>query len=161
MVLPVVQWLLALGLSFHPFYVSLTQFSHNSKEKSIEISVRIFTDDLENTLSTFSGKRLDMARPASPQQADAILHAYLKKHLAVKVNGTYRAYNYVGFEINEESVWTYLEITGVAALKELQVENSLLHDYKKEQVNIVNVKANGEDQSRKLDYPDRTLIFKW
>jgi len=35
----------------HPFYVSVTEISHNAKDKIIEISCKIFADDLEMTLT--------------------------------------------------------------------------------------------------------------
>lgn len=34
----------------HPFHVSTTEINHNAKDKSLEITCRIFTDDFEAIL---------------------------------------------------------------------------------------------------------------
>ncbi|HXL58320.1 MAG TPA: DUF6702 family protein, partial [Chitinophagaceae bacterium] len=43
----------------HPFFVSMTDINYNSKEKELEISVRIFTDDFENTLRKYHSTKID------------------------------------------------------------------------------------------------------
>ena len=35
----------------HPFYLSLVEAHHNTKEQTVEISIRIFIDDFENNLA--------------------------------------------------------------------------------------------------------------
>ena len=47
------KWLLIGGLVFkpapvtyHPIFVSVTEIEHNNKDKTLEISCKIFTDDL-------------------------------------------------------------------------------------------------------------------
>ena len=48
------QWLIvAYTALIHPFFVSMTDINYNDNNKSLEISVRIFTDDLENTLRKY------------------------------------------------------------------------------------------------------------
>ena len=48
------KWLLIGGLvlkptpsTYHPIFVSVTEIEHNAKDKTLEISCKIFTDDLE------------------------------------------------------------------------------------------------------------------
>jgi hypothetical protein len=60
-----VQWLMAGILSLvHPFYISMVEINHNAKDATVEISVRIFTEDFEKTLQKKNGRpaRRDQAR---------------------------------------------------------------------------------------------------
>lgn len=43
-------------------------------------------------------------------KADALLKAYLTKRLNLAVNGNKSNLEYLGFEIQKESTWTYFEI---------------------------------------------------
>ena len=52
------KWLLVGGIlltpssgTHHPIYVSVTEIEHNAKDKTLEISCKIFTDDFEKTLA--------------------------------------------------------------------------------------------------------------
>jgi hypothetical protein len=47
-----IHWTLTSLLAvLHPFFVSVIDITHNPKERSIEMSVRIFNEDLEKTLA--------------------------------------------------------------------------------------------------------------
>ena len=42
--------------NLHPIFVSVTEIEHNAKDKTLEISCKIFTDDFEKTLRlTYKG----------------------------------------------------------------------------------------------------------
>lgn len=44
----------------HPFYVSVTEVAHNPKTKNLEISCKIFFNDLETALEKQSNSQLDI-----------------------------------------------------------------------------------------------------
>ena len=45
-----VQWLMTGIVSLmHPFFISVIEVNHNAKDATVEISVRIFNEDFENT----------------------------------------------------------------------------------------------------------------
>jgi len=48
----------------HPFFVSVIDVNHNGKEKSLEVSVRIFTDDLETVLKNQTHATVDLTKAA-------------------------------------------------------------------------------------------------
>ncbi|HEU4472678.1 MAG TPA: DUF6702 family protein, partial [Flavisolibacter sp.] len=47
--------------SFHPFYISVTEVNHNRADKTLEISCKIFADDLEETLEKSYKTQLDIS----------------------------------------------------------------------------------------------------
>ncbi len=48
----------------HPFYVSVTEVRHNEKSRALEVSTRIFYDDLEEALASASRTKVDILKPS-------------------------------------------------------------------------------------------------
>lgn len=159
MLLLIFRFLLPL---LHPFYVSVTEINHNMADQSLEISIRVFTDDFENTLKMHHPDiRVDLMNPPAGGAMDSIVKNYLLHKIKMEVNGKGRDMHYVGFERVDESVWAYFEITGVPVLQELKIQNPILYEYKKEQINMVHVNTGKKRQSRKLDNPIADWIFRF
>ena len=69
-----VQWLATTAIALiHPFFVSVIEIQHNPKEASAEISVRVFTDDLEKTLQAYSKEKIDLVKPINKVATDQLL----------------------------------------------------------------------------------------
>ena len=155
------QWLIVGYMSvIHPFFVSMTDINYNAADKDMEISVRIFTDDLENAVRKYhTGIKVDILHPADQKQMDAFVNDYIQKKLQLQVNGKPVQMSFVGYEQQSESIWTYFEVSNVTAVQKIGITNSLLHDYNTNQINMMHVKANGKEQSDKLDYPDTDALF--
>jgi hypothetical protein len=156
------QWL-ATGLIalLHPLYISMVDINHNAKDKSLEISVRVFTEDLETTLQKQTTTKVDVTHPANKAFIDKLISTYVQKKLQLTVNGKPAPFNYVGYEIQDESVWAYFEIHNVPVLNKLNVNCSLLYDFQDRQMNIIHVKAKGSEKSYKLDNPKTTTEFNF
>jgi hypothetical protein len=162
MLLGIFQWVVMVAaMVFHPFYVSVIEIEHNAADKSVEISVRIFSDDLEKTLQKYSQYKVDLSRPADSVALSKQIAAYLRQTIVVKANGQTLGLQYLGYERNKESVWCYLESPGVTQVQALDIDCSLLHDYNNGQINIFHVKNKGVEKSYKLDYPQRKTRFEF
>jgi hypothetical protein len=157
------QWLMIAAFSvFHPFFVSMTEFSYNDKDKELEISVRIFTDDFENTIRKFHpGVKVDILHPTDQAQMNQFVNEYIQKHLQLQLNGKAATLNFLGYEQQAESIWTYFEIKNVTGVKQVDVMNNLLHDYNTAQINMMHIQVGDNEQSYKLDYPDSKTTFKF
>ena len=157
-----VQWLLAASLAFiHPFYVSVIEINHNEKEATAEISIRIFTDDLEKTLQKQSTATIDIIKPTNKAFIDQQISQYIGKTLQLKINGKPVKFNYVGYEIIRESVWSYFEVEQVKEMNTVDINCSILHDYETSQINLFHVKSKGTQKSYKLDYPQKNTQFSF
>jgi len=143
----------------HPFYVSVTEINHNNKDKALEISCKIFADDFEETLKRNYKASVDLTNQQHHQQIDKLAKDYISRHFSLAADGRAIALTYVGFEKDKESVYCYFEVQNLAAIKKLDVTNSILQDFTNEQINIMHVTVNGKRQSVKLDYPDKKASF--
>lgn len=155
-----VQWLMTGLLAvLHPFYVSVIEINHNPKESAVEISVRIFTEDLEKTLQKYTTAKVDMVHPPDKAFLEKQISNYISQKLQLKINGRPVVLQYIGHELQKESVWSYFEIAGVPEVKKLEVNCSILFDYEKSQANIFHVKSKGVEKSYKLDFPANNASF--
>ena len=145
MQLSVFSWALWAYLSLlHPFYISLTEIRFNPTSKKVEVSAKIFWDDLEVGLSKEIGGPVDFLNPKDKSKLETQIKAYLLKHSQVWVNGKMVPLSYVGYEVEEDAAWFYLESTATAVPKSVEVQNTLLIRDLEGQQNIVHVYLNSK-----------------
>ncbi|SEL80029.1 DUF6702 family protein [Parapedobacter koreensis] len=149
-----------LGL-FHPFYVSITAVDFNEKTHAMEISCRIFHDDLEDALKAAYSAHVDLISPADRPMIDSLLADYLGKQFKLAVDGELKTLHYLGYEIEDDVAWCYLEVSNVDKVQRLVIDSRILFDQFPKQSNILHVTAYGKRKSTKLDNPTRKATFVW
>lgn len=145
----------------HPFYVAVTEINQNPTEKTLEVSCKFFADDFEETLEKAYNKHLDIMAAKDRAAFDQFIPDYINKHLQLMVDGKPVKLSYVGYETEKEAVYAYFEVQNLVSVKQLDAVNTLLHDFKTEQINIMHVTAGGKRQSTKLDYPASKASFRF
>lgn len=148
-----------LGSGWHPFYVSMTEIEYNSRERKLEISVRIFTDDLEKALAKECNCKTDLKISALKEPMKELVKTYLEKHLQLLPDGRALSFRFLGFENEEESTWSFLEADLPASPNHLTVKNNLLYRIQEKQSNLVRFKKEGFDKTIQLSYPDQEVRF--
>src|SRR5690606_17372053 len=144
----------------HPFYLAVTEINYNNKDKVFEVTAKMFTDDFEKVLGEAYKTKVDLVNP-NRFEMDKLIKDYLEKHLMMIADEKAIALNYMGFQQEEESVYCFLEVTGIEKIKRLSIKNSILHDLNEHQMNIMHVIVDGKRQSIKLNYPDKVADFKF
>jgi hypothetical protein len=149
-------FMLSAGMkdSYHPIYVSVTEIEHNAKEKTLEISCKIFTEDLEQTLRNIYQKKVDLINPTDRPGMDRLINDYVQKHLKINIDGKSVQFKYLGFELIEEAIYSYYEVPAINSIKRVDISNNILYEYSKEQMGLMHVIVNGDRKSTKLLYPD-------
>jgi hypothetical protein len=146
--------------SFHPYFVSTTEINFNPSTKTVEITCRMFTDNLEDVLEKNYKKKVDILHPTDKKEVEKLLLDYINKHVVIKVNGQAYTMELIGYEKEEEAIWTYLEIKKDIAPKNVVIENTLLYESLPSQVNMVHVTHNDNGrQSSKVSNPDKQISF--
>jgi hypothetical protein len=146
---------------FHPFYVSVTEIEQNKKTGKLQVSTRIFYDDLEKALNKRYKTNANILRPANKKQVDAFISAYVKEHLKIKADNKDMLLKYVGYEIEEEAAWCYFETDKTEPIRSLNIQNNILFEQHESQVNMVHAVVAGKRQSNKLDNPKDKVDFSW
>jgi hypothetical protein len=143
----------------HPFYVTVTQVTDNAKEKILEITCKLFTDDFEKQLRKNYNGRVDLLGESNKETMEKLVSVYITGHLQVAADGKACALQFVGFEKDEEAVDCYFQVNNIVVDKMISVTDNILFDYKPEEVNIVHVTVRGTRKSTQLINPDSRASF--
>lgn len=141
----------------HPFYIGVTDIKYINQTQNFHISVKLFTNDLEGALRKTSGKPIDILNPKNKTETDSVLAQYIRKHLSITSNALPVSMNYIGYEHEEEAIWTYFESPGITTPKTLKIHNTLLYDVIQAQTNIVHAEINNIKKSSKVSNPESTI----
>jgi hypothetical protein len=134
----------------HDYHVSVTQMQFNPALKSFEISIRLFTDDLEKGLSQSN----DMQRIVikNGDKNDALIEQYIRKSFVLTDSQKKPAsIHYIGKEQEEDATWVYLEVPIQGIWTGYRLQNSTLMEVFDDQVNMTNVKYASDK---------KTFLFK-
>ncbi|WP_143307890.1 DUF6702 family protein [Chitinophaga vietnamensis] len=154
-------WLTVWLTAMHPFYASVTEITHNAAKNELEVSCRIFTDDLENTLKAQFKTSFDIAHPANRRQVEDFIATYLSQHLIIKADGKAVSLHLIGYKIEEDAVWSFLQADNIPAPKKVEVRNDVLYAQHASQINMIHVIVGGKRQSIKLDNPKADAVMNF
>jgi hypothetical protein len=140
-------FLLSVAFSNHKYYMSLMQINFVQEQQALQVTVRIFVDDLQTALNAVGTAAVEIATDREPLGIEKRYRAYLNKQLSFEVNNRKKKFVYLGKEYEENQVVFYLEIQGIDSLQSLRIKNTLLTHALREQKNIVKTKAYGKNKS--------------
>lgn len=143
----IVIWMLGWMVNFHPFYISVTDVNYNTESKSLEIAQKIFWDDLEQALNKKYDEDLDFSQPKDPKKLNELVEEYLLENNAFEVNGKLVKIDYLGYEIEEDAAWFYMEAKNVPVPQRVKITNKVLISDFQEQQNMINFYLNDEPKT--------------
>jgi len=162
MALLVHKWFfLATSIFVHPLFVSVTEINHNSQEKTLEISCKTFTDDLEKAIEKSSNVKIDLFTIKDKAAANKAVADYFKKHLLLKADGKPVQMELVGFEREGDATWSYFQVTNIPTVRKIEVSNNILYEASDDETNLMHVTVNKVRKSTKIDYPDVKAVFEF
>lgn len=127
----------------HKFYMSICDMEYNPKSKSLEIVVKLFVDDFEETLERETGDPIFIGEENENWKTDEFITSYFQSHFQISQNGKTLTNKFIGKEIDKDYAWVYIEVPNFKVDKSSTLKNSLLIDYFESQTNKVNYK-NGQ-----------------
>ena len=149
------------SFAWHKFYVSVTQIDFVPNKKRVEITSRIFIDDLEKALEKRFKKKFYLTSSREIENADALIQEYLKEKIKISINKKSQNIEYLAREVEGDVLIFYTKIAVSKKINTFEIFNSLLTDIYKEQQNIVHVNINSNknsflftnsDTNQKIDY---------
>lgn len=150
-----------LSFSVHKYYLSLTQIEYNNEEKSVQIIMNVFMDDIELALNKTYNIDLKLTTKNELKDNDKYFNEYLSKRIQLKINDKPVTFNYLGKEYEGDLVYFYLEIKDIDAVKNIEITNQVLMDYFPTQQNLVKLKVNKKYKSLLLTKEDDKGLLKF
>lgn len=122
----------------HKFYTSVTQMEYNENEKSFQITMNVFIDDLETALTLANHQQLKWSndQPVLNQK----LLQYLTNHFVVSINQQkIKQLKLIGTQEQKDLLTIYFEIPFNKKATEFAIENTFFLDLFPTQTNMVNL----------------------
>ncbi|MCZ8022697.1 MAG: hypothetical protein O9302_05050 [Cyclobacteriaceae bacterium] len=127
------------SIILHPLHVSVTDIKFDEKDKELEITSRIFLDDLEAAIrQDVQQPTLDILQPKTGT-ADDLIRAYWLKNITVTVDRKKAKVTYLGYELEGDVVLVYSYAPGIKKVNEITIEQKTLTELFDDQSNIVHV----------------------
>ncbi len=148
--------------SAHKFYVSVTNVGYSEKDDALQITSRVFIDDLDELLKERYDIDAQLSTDAESEFSDEYLEKYLRAKFSVEINEKTATYKLIGRKYDNDVCIFYLEIEAVEleTLNSIQIENQLLTDMFDEQQNVLHFKINGKKKSFVLIKSDTKGMLK-
>lgn len=134
----------------HDFHVSVTQIDHNQGSQTLEIAIKMFTDDLEKVLETQGTPRLFLGAENEHEKTDEYLVKYVNTRFSLRVNGEEVALKFIGKEVENESAWSYFEVMDIDSVKTIEVTNRIMLETFDDHSNLVHLSVSGKKKSALL-----------
>lgn len=145
----------------HPIYMSVTEIEHNARDKTLEISCKVFTDDFEKTLRQNYKGFVDLINPKDKAVMNKLVSDYVKRHLLINVDGKPVVMDFIGYEQQEEGITSFFQVNNIPSIKKLDITDNILYEYKSEQISLLHITVMGNRKSTKLVNPDEKLSISF
>ncbi|OYT69950.1 MAG: hypothetical protein CFK52_12540 [Chloracidobacterium sp. CP2_5A] len=122
----------------HKFHASFATVEHNPDAQSLEILLRVFSDDLESALSRKARRRVELDR--TPDAAD-LVGAYARERLKLRrANGEPLRLLWVGMEQRVDMTLIYVEAPAPDGIADVEALVTVFFELFRDQKNNVSSK---------------------
>ena len=150
----------SLVFFLHPIHVSVSEINYSEKDKALQITSRIFVDDLETSIRRVRKEpEMDLLAPKNGLTTDQLLTDYLKDHFKVKVDGKPQKLKLLGHETEDVAIICYIEIENIKKVKSIEVFNDVITEIHDDQSNLVHVTYKGPVKSARLVKDKPSEVF--
>ncbi len=101
--------------------------------------MRIFIDDLEETINKTYARNLEFATANESKEIDSLIIKYTNTKLNIKINGKIKSYHFLGKEYENDVVYLYIESENIKDLTSIEIKNNILKEIFSNQKNIIKI----------------------
>ena len=144
----------------HAYHSTLTELRYNPAKKQLELSVKVFADDFEKAISQGQPKTVSLTEPG-PRPL-VLADAYFQRTLQIStVAGARRPLQVLGMQGENDGYWFYCKVALPGPVAGVKLRQAVLLDAFADEMNIVNVEANGKKQSALFRAGHEEEVMKW
>lgn len=134
-------------VNVHKYYVSVTEINIIESSGAIQISSRLFIDDLELALQNIYANESISLSNADSEKVQNMIKTYVITHFKIDVNKEQIDLNYLGREYEDDVVYIFMEAEGLDEISSIKISNSILFDTYQEQEHIIKTKTEKKSKS--------------
>lgn len=151
------------AFAVHKFYLGIYQVNYAPEKKMLQITSRIFIDDLNKALEKkYKRKAFHIGTSEETLEELAMFKKYIAENFILKVNGQTKPIIFLSKETAEDDVLVcYSKIIDVPKISSIEIYNSVLIDWSSEQQNITHITAFGTKNTILFTDSSRTGMLKF
>ncbi|GAA4030244.1 hypothetical protein GCM10022409_13110 [Hymenobacter glaciei] len=144
----------------HAYHSTLTELRYNAAKKQLELSVKVFADDFEKAISQGQPTHVNLT-DAGPRPL-VLADAYFQRTLQIStVAGARLPMQVLGMQAENDGYWFYCKVPLPGPIAGIKLRHAVLIDAFADEMNIVNVEANGQKQSALFRAGHEEELLKW
>jgi len=136
-----------IASSSHRFYTAIYQINYVPQKKMLQITTRIFADDVNTALKKQYSKTTYIGSEKEAHEDIDLLKKYISDKFKLAVNGQLKPMEYLSHETENDAVVCYFRVKDISKFNYIEIENSILTEVFPEQQNIIQFNNNGQKQS--------------
>ena len=141
--------------------MAVFQVNYTPEKKMLQITSRIFVDDLNLALEKKYGKKVYLGSEKESADDQGVLKKYFSENLQIKVNGQSKPVVFLSKELDGDVLICYCRVTDIAKLHSAEITNTLLTHWNSEQQNILHFTAFGEKKTVLFTSSNKTEVLKF
>ena len=125
----------------HDYHWSNCTIEHNPWEKTLQISIHLFIDDLEEALRLEDIDQLFICTEREAPDAETHIHEYLKNKFKLSANAQEVELEWIGKEITDDltGAWCYLQVSNIEEVAQLELSYKVFLELYDDQKNVLEV----------------------
>jgi hypothetical protein len=104
---------------------------------------------------------VELTTPKDAKKAQQMVSDYVKKHLVIKIDGKPVTLEFIGYEVEGASLWSYYQVKNISAVQKIEVSNNLLYEMYDSQISIVHAQVGSNKKSSRATNPETNMVFEF
>lgn len=140
--------------------MAIFQVNYVPEKKMVQITSRIFVDDLNLALEKKYGRKVFLGSEKESLEDQQTLKKYFTENLMIKINGEPQPIIFLSKEMDGDILICYSRIVSVAKLQSAEITNTILTNWNSEQQNILHFNAFGKKETFLFTPSNKTEVLK-
>ncbi len=146
----------------HPVHFSVINMEYNESEEAFDISIKLFTDDLEKIIDYNNKTVLNLGKENQVKECNMLIDRYVKSNFVIvfdkKGVSKKLKQNKITVNNNDKATWIYYTLKSKKPHK-VTVRNTLLNDLYNDQKNLFIFTCKKFQEAKKFEKNDTNLQF--
>jgi hypothetical protein len=138
-----ILFLTLTSFSVHKFYVALYQVNYAPEKKMLQITSRIFVDDLNSAVGKKYSKKINLGSENESVEDFTLLKKYFIEKFYIKVNGQTKPILFLSKEMEGDVLICYFSMKEIQKINSLEIYNAVITEGNAEQQNIMHFNVSG------------------
>ena len=145
----------------HDYYVSITEVVSVSEKQQLQLTTRVFTDDMEAYFNSQTNATILLSPDHNSILIDTLVERFFHNNFKVFFDDNELEINYLGRQYQEDQMLIFTEVTELRPPISYEIQNTILIPFRTKQQNIVRVKNNVAQKSFLMNASKTILNQLW